>query len=157
MTTKGRIHYRKPNMAHPPPGTTPGDTMESKRRTWLDRVASLRNFRDHIPGDIPTPDNQQPAPSTYMPLMYNKHYTLSTTHYHPPTDTCVVDSTGSLLPANYPPPPPPHSSCPDTYSREDEPDDPHIWGSWGCKSLDTLLSIRSSNQGLGRTMYCLAK
>ena len=54
-------------------------------------------------------------------------------------------------------PPPPHSPGPHTYARGDDPDDPHIWGTWERKSLDTLLSIRSSSQGLGRAMYCLAK
>ena len=44
-----------------------------------------------------------------------------------------------------------------TYARGDDPDDPHIWGTWERKSLDTLLSIRSGSQGLGRAMYCLAK
>ena len=33
----------------------------------------------------------------------------------------------------------------------------HIWGTWERRYLDTLLSIRSANQGLGRAMYCLAK
>ena len=72
---------------------------------WVDCVASLSNFRLHVAGDIPTPDNQQPPPSTYMTLMYNKHYTLSTTHYHAPTDTCLVQGTDSLLPADYSPTP----------------------------------------------------
>ena len=153
--TKGRTRYHEPNVAHPPPSTTPTDTMACERRTWVDRVTSLSNFTDHVPGDIPTPDNQQPAPSTYMTLMYNRHYTLSTTHYQPPTDTWLVHGTNSLLPADYPPPPP-HNPGHDTNTKEDEPDDPHIWGKWGRKSLDTLLSICSRNQGLGR-MYCLAK
>ena len=43
------------------------------------------------------------------------------------------------------------------YTREDKPDDPHIWGTWGRKSLDTLLSIHSGNHGIGGAMYCLAK
>ena len=43
------------------------------------------------------------------------------------------------------------------YARGDDPDDPNIWGTWEHQSLDTLLSIRSSSQGLGRAMYCLAK
>ena len=69
-----------------------------------------------------------------------------------------MHGTVSLLPADYaPPPPPPHNRGLDTYTREDEPDDPHLWGMWERKSLDTLLSIRSGNQGLGRAMYCLAK
>ena len=37
--------------------------------------------------------------------MYNLHYTLSTTHYHAPTDHWVVHGTDSLLTADYAPPP----------------------------------------------------
>ena len=85
-------------------------------------MASLSNFRHHVPGDIPTPDEQQPAPSTYMTLMYNLHYTLSTTAYDAPTDHWVVHGTDSLLPANYTPPL--HNPGPDTYARGDDPDDP---------------------------------
>ena len=88
-------------MAHPPPSTTPANTMAWERRTLVDRVASLSNFRDHVPGNIATSDNQQPAPSTYIPLMYNKHYTLSTNHYRGPTDTWGVYGTYSLSPADY--------------------------------------------------------
>ena len=40
-----------------------------------------------------------------MTLMYNLHYTLSTTHYHAPTDHWVVHVTDSLLFADYAPPP----------------------------------------------------
>ena len=69
----------------------------------------------------------------------------------------MVHGTDSLLPADYAPPPPTHNPGLDTYTREDEPDDPHLWGTWERKSLDTVLSIRSGNQGLGRAMYCLAK
>ena len=54
-------------------------------------------------------------------------------------------------------PPPPHNPGPDTYTSQDEPNDPCLWGTWERKSLDTLLSIRSGNQGLGRAMYCLSK
>ena len=144
-------------MAHPPPSATPSNTKEWERETWVARMASLSNFRHHVPGDIPTPDDRQPALSTYMTLMYNLHYTLSTTHYHAPTDHWVVHGTDPLLPADYAPPPPPHDPGLDTYTRGDEPDDPHIWGAWERKSLDTLLSIRSGSQGLGRAMYCLAK
>ena len=85
-STQGRTRYREPNMAHPPPSATPDNTKEWERETWVARMASLSNFRHHVPGDIPTPDNRQPAPSTYMTLMYNLHYTLSTTHYHASTD-----------------------------------------------------------------------
>ena len=154
--TQGRTRYREPNMAHPPPSATPDNTKESERGTWVARMASLSNFRHHVPGDIPTPDDRQPTPSTYMTLMYNLHYTLSTTNYHAPTDHWVVHGTDSLLPADYAPPPP-HNPGLDTYARGDKLDDPHIWGTWEHKSLDMLLSIRSGSQGLGRVMYCLAK
>ena len=119
-------------------------------------MASLSNFRPHVPGDISTPDDRQPAPSTYMTLMYNLHYTLSTINYHAPTDHWVVHSTDPPPPCRLRPPAP-HDPGLDTYARGDEPDDPHIWGTWERKSLDTLLSIRSGSQGLGRVMYCLAK
>ena len=155
MDTQGRTRYREPDVAHPPPSATPSDTKEWERETWIARMASLSNFQHHVPGDVPDPDNQQPAPSTYMTLMYNLHYTLSATHYHAPTDHWVVHGTDSLLPADYAPPP--HNPGLDTYTRGDELDDPHLWGTWERKSLDTLLSIRSDNQGLGRAMYCLAK
>ena len=92
-------------MAHPQPGATPDNTKEWERETRVARMASLSNFRHHVPVDIPTPDDQQPAPSTYMTLMYNLHYTLSTTHYHAPTAHWVVHGTDSLLPADYAPPP----------------------------------------------------
>ena len=154
-STQGRTRYREPNMAHPPPDATPNSTKEWERETWVARMASLSNFRHHVPGDIPTPDEQQPAPSTYMTLMYNLHYSLSTTTYDAPTDHWVVHGTDSLLPADYTPPT--HNPGPDTYARGDDPDDPHIWGTWEPETLDTLLSIRSGYQGLGRAMYCLAK
>ena len=67
----------------------------------------------------------------------------------------MVHGTDSLLPADYTPPT--HNPGLDTYARGDDPDDPHIWGTWEPESLDTLLSIRSGYQGLGRAMYCLAK
>ena len=146
-STQGRTRYRKPNMAHPTPSATPNNTKEWERESWVARMASLSTFRHHVPGDIPTPDDRQPAPSTYMTLMYDLHYTLLTTHYHAPTDHWVVHGTDSLLPADYAPPP--HNPGLDTYARGDGPDDPHIWG--------TLLSIRSGSQGLGRATYCLAK
>ena len=155
VDTKGRTRYHEPDMAHSPPGATPDNTKEWEPEKWVARMGFLSNFRHHVPGDIPTPDEQQPAPSTYMTLMYNLHYTLSTTHYHAPTDHWVVHGTDSLLPADYAPPP--HNPGPNTYARGDDPDDPHIWGTWERKSLDTLFSIRSGYQGLGRAMYCLAK
>ena len=64
----------------------------------------------------------------------------------------MVHGTDSPLPADYAPPPPQNAGY-NTYSREDEPDNPHIWR----RSLDRLLSFRSRNQGLGRAMYRLAK
>ena len=96
VDTKGGTRFHEPNMAHPPPSTTPGETTAWERETWVDRMASLSNFRDHVPGDVPSPDNQQPAPSTYMTLMYNMPFSLSTTHYHAPTGTWVVHGTDSL-------------------------------------------------------------
>ena len=154
--TQGRNRYREPNMALPPPSASPSNTKEWERETWVARMASLSNFQHHVPGDILTPDDRQPAPSTYMTLRYNLHYTLSPTHYHAPTDHWVVHGTDSLLPADYAPPPPHHPGH-NTYTRGDEPDNPHILGTWERKSLDTLPSIRSGNQGLGRAMYCFAK
>ena len=153
--TQGGGRYREPNMAHPPPSATPSDTKEWERSTWVARMASLTSFRHHVPGHIPSPDKRQPAPSTYMTLMYNRHYTSSATHYHAPTGHWVVHANDSLLPADYAPPL--HNPGLDTYAREDEPDNPHLWGTLERKSLDTLLSIRSGNQGLGRAMYCLSQ
>ena len=149
--TQGRTRYREPDMAHPPPSATPSDTKEWERATWVARMASLSNFRHHVPGDIPTPDDRQPASSTYMALMYNLHYTLSATHYHAPTGHWVVHGTDSLLPADYAPPT--HNPGLDTYAGGDELEDPHLWGTWERKSLDTLLFIRS----VSRAMHCLAK
>ena len=63
VDTKGRTRYHEPNMAHPPPSTTPSDSKEWESETWVSQMASLSNFRDHVPGDVPTPDNQQPASS----------------------------------------------------------------------------------------------
>ena len=112
VDTKSRTRYHEPKMAHPPTSTIPSDTKEWERETWVDRMAYLSNFRDHVPGDVPTPDNQQPASSTHMTLMYNIHYTLSTTHYHARTGHWVVHGTDSLLPADYAPPPPPPPAQP---------------------------------------------
>ena len=103
--TGGHTRYRESDMAHPPPSATPSNTKGWERETWVARVASLSNFRHHVLGGVPTPDDQQPAPSTYMTLMYNLHYTLSGTHYHTPTGHWVVHGTDSLLPADYAPPP----------------------------------------------------
>ena len=104
VDTKGRTCYHEPDMAQPPPSATPSNTKKWETETCVARMASLSNFRHHVPGDVPTPDNQQPAPPTYMTLMYNPHYTLSTTHYHAPTGHWPVHSTDSLLPPDYAPP-----------------------------------------------------
>ena len=105
MDTQSRTRYREPDMAHPPPSATPSDTKWWERETWVARMASLGNFRHPVPGDVPTPNEQQPAPSTYMTLMYNLRNTLSTTHYHALTGHWMVHGTDSLLPADYAPPP----------------------------------------------------
>ena len=105
VDTKGPTCYHEPDMAHPPPSATPGDTKEWEGETWVAQMAFLSNFRHHVPGDVSTPNDQQPAPSTYMTLMYNLSYTLSNTHYHTPTGHWVVHGTGFLLPADYAPPP----------------------------------------------------
>ena len=73
VDTQGRTRYREPDMAHPPPSATFSDTKEWERETLVAQMASLSNFRHHVLGDVPTPDAQQPAPSTYMTLMYNLH------------------------------------------------------------------------------------
>ena len=101
VDNKGCTRYHEPNMARPPPSATPSDTIAWERETWVDWLASLSNFRDHVPGEVPTPDNQQPAPSTYMTLMYIIHYTLSSTGCHAATGHWVVHGTDSLLPADY--------------------------------------------------------
>ena len=111
VDTKDRTRDHEPDMAHPPPSAIPSDTKEWERETWVALMASLSNFRHHVPGDVPTPDDGQPAPSTYMTLMYNKHCSLSTTYYHAPTGNWVVHGTNSLLPADYAPPP--HNLGPD--------------------------------------------
>ena len=105
MTTKGRTRYREPNMAQPPRSTTPTNIMAWEERTWVDRVASLDNFRDHVQGRHPVPPQPAAGPLHVHDLMYNIHYTLSTTNHHAPTDTWLIHSTNSLLPADYTPPP----------------------------------------------------
>ena len=122
--TLGRTRYREPNMAQPPPSAGPSNTKEWERETWVALMASLSNFRHHVLEDITIHDNRQPAPSTYMTLMYNLHYTLSTTHYHAPTDHWVVHGTNSLLPADYAPPP--AQPRPRHVRQREELDDPHI-------------------------------
>ena len=156
VVAKGRTCYHEPNMARHPPCATPSDTKAWETETWVHWMASQSQFRDQVPGDVPVPSNQQPAPFTYMTLMYNIHYTLSATHYHARTGTWVLHGTDSLLPADCAPPSPRNPGH-DMYTREDEPDDPHIWSTWERRSLDMLLSIRSRNKVLGKVMYCLAK
>ena len=100
--THSRTRYRKPNMA----SATPSKPKEWERGSWVARMARLSNFSHHVPGDIPTPHDRQPAPSAYMTLMYNLNYTLSATHYHAATGHWVVRSTDSLPPPpGYAPPP----------------------------------------------------
>ena len=106
VDTRGCTRYQELSMASPPPSTTPTDTKAWERRTRVDPVASLSNFRNQVQVDVPSPDNRQPAPCMNMTLMFNGHYTLSTTQYHAPTGTWMVHSNNSLLPANYAPPPP---------------------------------------------------
>ena len=111
------------------------------------------------PGGHPRP--RRPAAS---PLHVHDPHVQSALHplRHPlPCTNWLLGGARHRLPPprqlRPPPPPPPHISGLDRYTREDEPDDPHLWGTWKRKSLDTLLSIRSGNQGLGRVRYCLAK
>ena len=68
----------------------------------------------------------------------------------------MVHGADSLLPANYAPPPPTQTR-PRQVHQGGRAGRPPPLGTWECKSLDTLLSIRSGNQCLDRVMYCLAK
>ena len=68
-------------------------------------AGSMSNFRHHVPGGIPTPDDRQPAPSTYMTLRYSLYYTLSATHYHAPTGIRLWDITQSPAPHTHTPSP----------------------------------------------------
>ena len=86
-------------MAPSPPDTAPASTKAWERRTWVDRVTWLTNVRDHVHPGIPALTNHQHAPSMYMTLLYNGHYTLSTTGYHTRSDTWFVHGTDSLQPA----------------------------------------------------------
>ena len=142
VDTKGCICYQDPNMARPLPSATPSDTKAWEREIWVDRMASLSNLRDHVPGDLPTPDNQQPAPPTYMTLMYNKDYTLPTTHYHAAT-------------GHYAPPPRTRRAPTRTPGRTSLTTQT-FWGTWERTSLDTLLPIHSCNQDLVKAIFCLA-
>ena len=156
LDTKGRTRYHEPNMAHPPPSTTPIDTMAWKRRTWVDRLTFLSTFRGACPGGTPQP--RQPAA---RPLHLHDSHVQETLHplNHPlpHTKRHPAGPLHQILPPRRLHPPPRTTRGHDTYTREDEPDEPHITGTWGCRSLDTVLSIRSRNQGLGRVMYCVAK
>ena len=67
------------------------------------------------PGRRPHPRKTAAARSTYMTVMYNIQYTLSTTHYHAPTGDWVVYGTDSLPPCRLRPPP--HNPGPSTYTR----------------------------------------
>ena len=136
-------------MAHPSPSATPSDSKEHERETWVARMSSLSNFRHR---------SQRPAAS---PLhVHDPHVQSALPPLHdqlPRTNWPLGGAWHRLPPPRRLRPPPPHNPGPDTYTRGDEPDDPHLCGTWERKSLDTLLSIRSGNQGLGRAMYCLAK
>ena len=37
-STQGSTRYREPNMAHPPPSTTPDNTKEWERETWVNTM-----------------------------------------------------------------------------------------------------------------------
>ena len=138
-------------MAQPPPSATPSDTKAWGRETWVDRMASLSNFRE----PSPTATTSSQPPHVHAPHV--KH-TLHPLHHPLPRTNWPPGGTGHRLP---PPrrlrPPPGHNPGPDTYTREDEPDDPHIWGTWERRSLDTLFFIRSRHQDLGKASYCLDK
>ena len=136
-------------MTLPPSHISPDACMEWERETWADRLASQSGFKNVDP-DVPTPPSQEPAPSTYMTIMYDGRYGLATTHYHARSHTWVVHGTDSLLSADYAP-------NVHTYTTLGGLDGPHIQGTWGHASLETLHSIHSSCQVLSRAMYCLAQ
>ena len=108
------------------------------------------------PGRSPHP--RQPAASPLHVHDPHVEHTVHPLHHPVPRTNWPLGRTGHRLPrpCRLCPPPPPKTQAP-TRTREDKPDDPHIWGTWENKSLDTLLSISSGNEGLGRAMYCLAK
>ena len=146
MTTKGRTRYCEPNMAHPPPSTTPANTMTWERRTWVDS--------QQLQGPRPRqhPHLQQATASPLHVHSPHVRQTLHSLHQPLPRTNRQPGGPRHLLPLPGRLHLPPYSPGPDTYSREDEQDDPHILGRWGHKSLDMLLSIRSSSQGLNTAM-----
>ena len=65
MDTQGGTRYHEPDMAQPPTSATPSDTKAWERETWVARMASLSNFRHHVPGDVPNrTTSSQPPPRT---------------------------------------------------------------------------------------------
>ena len=66
--TQGRTRYREPNITHPPPSATPSNTKEWERENMGSPDGLPEQIQHQFPGDIPTPDDRQPAPSTYMTL-----------------------------------------------------------------------------------------
>ena len=120
---------------------------------------------DGLPEQLPAPrpgGHPHPRRAAASPLnVHDPHVqsALHPLHHHLRRTHRPLGGTRHRLPPPRRLHPPPHTQNPgpDTYARGDDPDDPHIWGTWEPKSLDTLLSIRSGYQGLGRAMYCLAK
>ena len=79
VNTKGRTRYHEPNMARSPPSTTRSNTKEWEREKWVDRMASLSTFRDHVPGDVPTP--RQPSASLLHVHDPHVQHTLHPPHH----------------------------------------------------------------------------
>ena len=48
VDTEGRTRYQEPNVAHHQPSATSKYTKAWERGTWVDRMASLSNFRDIV-------------------------------------------------------------------------------------------------------------
>ena len=146
--------HQTPPPPNPGPSTTPqqySSTISWERKMWVNRVTSLSNLRDHVPGDIPSPDNQHPAPSRDITLMHNRHYTLSTSHYLAPTDTCVVLPPRRLQPparTGHAP-----ARTPGRTSRTSSTSGARGSASPWTRCYPSAAAIR----GLGREMYCLAK
>ena len=142
----------------PPPTQHHPDRHQGVEKGGMGRPCGLpEQLQRPRPGRRPDP--RQPAAS---PLHVHDPHVQQTLHplHHPlPRTSRDLDGPRHRLPPPRQLRPPPLSAqpSPDTYTREDKPDDPHIWGTWEGMSLDTLLSIRSRNQDLGRAMYCLAK
>ena len=124
VDTKGRYRYHQHEMAHPPPSATPSDTKEWERETWVAQMASLSTLRHHVPGDDPTP--RRPAAS---PLHVHDRHVQSALHplHHPvPRTNWPLGGARPQLPPPRRLRPPPHNPVPDTYTREDEPDNCHL-------------------------------